>query len=174
MRKCPYATAVLWLVVAASCLGLAAPGAASAAHRRAAAVRRAEHRYAEKRALGRLRPRKARAARASVFGPALTAGGPLARAAAAQNPDGTFDETVGGNANTWTNYTNAGGSQGPTIPAFATVRIACVVQGFRVADGNTAWYQIASAPWSYAYFVSADAFYNNGQTSGSLHGTPFV
>jgi len=24
------------------------------------------------------------------------------------------------------------------------------------------------------YYASADAFYNNGQTSGSLHGTPFV
>ena len=35
-------------------------------------------------------------------------------------------------------------------------------------------YRIASAPWSGSYYVSADAFYNNGQTSGSLVGTPFV
>jgi RHS repeat-associated protein len=113
-----------------------------------------------------------------LSGPAAAPGRSAVPARAAlrafQNGDGTFNETVGGNSNTWTNYTNAGGSQGPTIPAFTTVEIACVVQGFRVSDGNTAWYQIASAPWSYAYFVSADAFYNNGATSGSLRGTPFV
>jgi surface antigen len=89
-------------------------------------------------------------------------------------PPPTWGETVGGNAHTWTNYTNAGGTQGPTIPAYTTVQIACKVPGFRVADGNTWWYRIASAPWNNAFFVSADAFYNNGQTSGSLHGTPFV
>ena len=87
---------------------------------------------------------------------------------------GTWNETVGGNANTWTNYTNAGGAQGQTIPAFTTVQIACAVQGFRVADGNTWWYRIAQAPWSGTFYVSADAFYNNGSTSGSLIGTPFV
>ena len=76
-------------------------------------------------------------------------------------------------ANTWTNYTNAGGSQGQTIAGGQTVAIACKIQGFRVADGNTYWYRIASAPWNGAYYVSADAFYNNGQTSGSLAGTPF-
>lgn len=86
----------------------------------------------------------------------------------------TWPETVGGNANTWTNYTNAGGTQGPTIPAFTTVQIACKITGFRVADGNTWWYRIAQAPWNNAYYVSADAFYNNGATSGSLLGTPFV
>jgi hypothetical protein len=86
----------------------------------------------------------------------------------------TYPETTGGAANTWTNYLNAGGFQGPTIPAFTTVQIACKVTGFRVADGNTWWYRIAQAPWSNQYYVSADAFYNNGQTSGSLIGTPFV
>jgi hypothetical protein len=86
----------------------------------------------------------------------------------------TFSETVGGDAHTWTNYSNAGGNQGPTIPAYQTVQIDCKVTGFRVADGDTWWYRIASAPWSNAYYVSADAFYNNGATSGSLHGTPFV
>ncbi len=49
-----------------------------------------------------------------------------------------------------------------------------ILQGFRVADGNTWWYRIASSPWNGAFYASADAFYNNGQTSGSLHGTPFV
>jgi hypothetical protein len=92
----------------------------------------------------------------------------------APTPPATRAETTGGPTNTWTNYTNAGGSQGPTIPSNATVQIACKLQGFRVADGNTWWYRIASAPWNGAYYASADAFYNNGQTSGSLHGTPFV
>jgi len=87
---------------------------------------------------------------------------------------GTSGETTGGAANTWTNYSNAGGAQGPTIPAFTTVQITCAVTGFRVADGNTWWYQIAQAPWNNAFYVSADAFYNNGRTSGSLLGTPFV
>ena len=86
----------------------------------------------------------------------------------------TFSETTGGPSNTWTNYTNAGGNQGPTIPSNDTVQISCTLTGFRVADGNTWWYQIASSPWNNSYYVSADAFYNNGQTSGSLHGTPFV
>jgi hypothetical protein len=89
-------------------------------------------------------------------------------------PPTTYAETTGGVAHTWTNYTNAGGTQGPTIAAYATVQIACKLQGFRVADGNTWWYRIASSPWNSQFYVSADAFYNNGQTSGSLHGTPFV
>ena len=89
-------------------------------------------------------------------------------------PPSTRAETTGGPTNTWTNYTNAGGTQGPTIPAFTTVQIACKLQGFRVADGNTWWYRIASGPWNSQYYASADAFYNNGATSGSLSGTPFV
>lgn len=89
-------------------------------------------------------------------------------------PPMTHGETTGGGANTWTNYTNAGGTAGPRIPAFTTVQITCKVQGFRVADGNTWWYRIASSPWNNQYYVSADVFYNNGATSGSLRGTPFV
>ena len=86
----------------------------------------------------------------------------------------TYSETVGGNTNTWTNYSNAGGNQGPTISNGTTVQVACKVQGFRVQDGDTWWYRIASGPWSNSYYASADAFYNNGQTSGSLLGTPYV
>lgn len=88
-------------------------------------------------------------------------------------PAPTWGETTGSVANTWTNYSNAGGSQGPGIGSNQTVAISCKVGGFRVADGNTWWYRIAQAPWSNQYFVSADAFYNNGATSGSLHGTPY-
>ncbi len=86
----------------------------------------------------------------------------------------TYAETAGGVAHTWTNYVSAGGSAGPTIAGGQTVQIVCRLTGFRVADGNTWWYRIASSPWNGAYYVSADAFYNNGQTSGSLTGTPFV
>ena len=86
----------------------------------------------------------------------------------------TYTETVGADTHTWTNYTNAGGTQGPTIPAFTSVQIACRLNGFQVADGNTWWYQIASSPWNSAYYASADPFYNNGATSGPLKGTPFV
>jgi hypothetical protein len=70
--------------------------------------------------------------------------------------------------------TDAGCTEGPTIASNQTVQITCMVQGFKVADGDTWWYQIASSPWSDAYYASADAFYNNGATSGSLNGTPFV
>jgi hypothetical protein len=86
----------------------------------------------------------------------------------------TYTETVGGVTHTWTDYSDAGGDQGPSIASNATVQVTCKITGFRVADGNTWWYQIASGPWSDAYYASADAFYNNGQTSGSLNGTPFV
>ena len=75
---------------------------------------------------------------------------------------------------TWSDYADAGGSEGPEIPSNETVQIQCKVNGFRVADGDTWWYRVASSPWNNSYYGSADAFYNNGETSGSLLGTPFV
>jgi hypothetical protein len=86
----------------------------------------------------------------------------------------THPETPGGDVHTWSDYTNAGGTAGPVIGAYNTVQIACKVAGFKVADGNTWWYRIASNPWNGTFYGSADAFYNNGQTTGSLQGTPFV
>lgn len=86
----------------------------------------------------------------------------------------TRNETVGGPTRTWTNYTNAGGTEGPTISAGTTVAISCKVQGFGVQNGNPWWYRIASSPWNNQFYASADAFYNNGAASGSLRGTPFV
>lgn len=86
----------------------------------------------------------------------------------------TSAETTGSVVHTWTDYADAGGSEGPELPSNDTVQIACKVSGFRVEDGNTWWYLIASSPWNRAYYASADAFYNDGQTSGSLIGTPFV
>jgi cytoskeletal protein RodZ len=90
------------------------------------------------------------------------------------SPSWTGSETVGGQANTWTDYADAGGTEGPEISAFATVQVACRIQGFEVQDGDTWWYRIASSPWSDSFYASADAFYNNGRTSGSLIGTPYV
>jgi surface antigen len=102
---------------------------------------------------------------------AFTIGGP----ASGPPPAGTYAETTGGAVNkTFTNYNNAGGDIGPGIPAYSTVQVACKVSGFRVSDGNTWWYRIASSPWNGTYYASADAFYNNGQTSGALVGTPLV
>jgi Trypsin len=104
-----------------------------------------------------------------------TVDGPTGPAPAlAPPPPDTYSETVGGVTHTWTNYQNAGGTEGPPIPSNETVQISCKVTGFRVADGDTWWYQIASPPWNDQYYASADAFYNNGATSGSLIGTPFV
>jgi hypothetical protein len=84
-----------------------------------------------------------------------------------------YSEAVGGPTHTWTDYADAGGTEGSTINTETTVQVTCRVTGYKVADGNTWWYQIASSPWDNTYYASADAFYNNGQTSGSLRGTPF-
>jgi hypothetical protein len=86
----------------------------------------------------------------------------------------TFAETSGSVVHSWSDYANAGGTEGPEVPSNATVQIVCKIEGFRVEDGNTWWYRIASSPWDGNYYGSADAFYNNGQTAGSLQGTPFV
>jgi len=86
----------------------------------------------------------------------------------------TVLETTGGETHTWTNYTNAGGVEGPTIPGQTTVQISCRLQGFKVANGNPWWYRIAQPGWDNRFYASADAFYNNGATSGSLRGTPWV
>lgn len=90
------------------------------------------------------------------------------------SPPQTYSETAGGVAHTWSDYQDAGGSEGPSIAAGQTVQVSCKVSGFAVADGNTWWYRIASAPWSDGLYVSADAFYNDGATSGPLQGTPYV
>lgn len=89
-------------------------------------------------------------------------------------PPKTWAETAGGVAHTWTNYQNAGGSQGPSVAQYQTIQIACKITGFKVSDGNPWWYRLAQTPWNSQYYVSADAFYNNSATSGSLKGTPFV
>ena len=42
------------------------------------------------------------------------------------------------------------------MPSNDTMQIACKVNGFTVADGNTWWYRIASGPWNNSYYGSAD------------------
>jgi hypothetical protein len=85
----------------------------------------------------------------------------------------TYWETTGGITDTWSDYSDAGGNGGPQIPGNTKVQVACRVQGFQVRDRNTWWYKVASSPWDGNFYASADAFYNNGRTSGSLTGTPF-
>ena len=90
------------------------------------------------------------------------------------SPPQTRAETTGGLAHTWTDYKNAGGTAGPTIGPNVTVGIECRTTGWMAPNGNNWWYRIGDNPWNGNYYVSADAFYNNGATSGSLKGTPFV
>jgi hypothetical protein len=82
-------------------------------------------------------------------------------------------ETTGSVAYTWSNYRKAAGHAGRMLRDHQTVQISCRHRGFKVTDGNVWWYRIASAPWKGHYYVSADAFYNDGKTSGSLLRTPF-
>jgi Cutinase len=96
------------------------------------------------------------------------------KAEAEEKAGRTHAESSGSIVHTWTDYANAGGREGPNIASSETVQVECRVEGFRVEDGDTWWYLIASSPWSGTYYASADAFYNNGQTAGSLRGTPFV
>ena len=86
---------------------------------------------------------------------------PLCGGGTTSSPPGGNGETTGGVAHTWTDYEDAGGfgSVDRCLPD-CNYRMRKVT-GFAVADGNTWWYQIASAPWSGAYYVSADAFYND-------------
>ena len=83
-------------------------------------------------------------------------------------------ETTGGDTQTWSDYTSGGGSAGPVIPKGAGVLVSCRTIGLKLNNGNAWWYRIASPDWSNRYWASADAFYNNGMTSGPLKDTPFV
>ena len=90
------------------------------------------------------------------------------------NPEAQgYPETAGGETHTHANYSNASGAEGPVINEGQTVQVSCRVEGMPVEDKDPWWYRIASSPWSNRYYASADAFYNNGQTTGSLEGTPF-
>jgi hypothetical protein len=83
-------------------------------------------------------------------------------------------ETTGGPTHTWVNYKTARGTPGPMIAPYSAVAIPCRTRGYKVHNGNVWWYRIGSQPWSGHFYASADAFYNNGSTAGSLRHTPFV
>jgi hypothetical protein len=89
-------------------------------------------------------------------------------------PKRTYPETGGGPVHTWSDATTGEGTQGPLVASGRTIRVGCKVTGLRVTDGDSWWYRIASKPWSGGFFASADGFYNNGRTSGTLHHTPLV
>ena len=50
--------------------------------------------------------------------------------APSSSPSPTYAETTGSVAHTWTDYADAGGTQGPEIGSNQTVQIACWVSGF--------------------------------------------
>jgi hypothetical protein len=106
--------------------------------------------------------------------PLVVLSGSWALAAPVSAATKTWAETPGSSANTWSNYKDAGGTAGPELTSHKTIKVSCRIHGFKVTDGNTWWYRLAPGSGKTAYYVSADAFYNNGHTSGSLHGTPFV
>ncbi|MGO9761519.1 MAG: CHAP domain-containing protein [Solirubrobacteraceae bacterium] len=86
----------------------------------------------------------------------------------------TYSETPGSEVHTWTEYSDGGGTEGAPIPAGQAVQVSCKVEGLKVQDGDVWWYRLASSPWDGVYYASADPFYNDGATSGSLIGTPAV
>jgi hypothetical protein len=84
-------------------------------------------------------------------------------------------ETTGSTVRTWTDYVTGGGTRGPDIAKQRTVQVACKLPGMRLpSNGNIWWYRISSPPWNQRYYASADAFYNNGRSTGPLKDTPFV
>jgi hypothetical protein len=88
-----------------------------------------------------------------------------------------FFETTGPNSTvaTWSDYQNAGGEPGWDIDPSTTVQVGCKVTGLAVGgDKDTWWYRITSYPWLGSFYASADAFYNNGQTTGDFSQTPQV
>ena len=62
------------------------------------------------------------------------------------SPSSEHIETAGGVLRTWTNPANGGGQRGANIARYQSVQAACRLQGLRVSDGNTWWYEVARAP----------------------------
>lgn len=90
-------------------------------------------------------------------------------------PPSTYSETAGpAGSGTFTYYTNAGAPLGQRVAAYQTIQVSCRLTGWTAPDGDNWWYRIATGPWNNGFYAPADNFYNNGQTSGSLTGTPFV
>lgn len=86
----------------------------------------------------------------------------------------TVIEVTGGATRTWSDPQNAGGSPGHSIGTGARVAVRCRLRGYEVPDRDVWWYRLASKPWEGRFYATADAFYNDGRTSGSLKGSAFV
>jgi hypothetical protein len=52
--------------------------------------------------------------------------------------------------------------------------VALTISLRRSGGTNVWWYRLGQPPWSNRFYASADGFYNNGQGSGPLKGTPKV
>jgi hypothetical protein len=60
------------------------------------------------------------------------------------------------------------GTAGAGITAGQTVSVRCILNGIGLAPFDPIWYELTSAPYGDAYYAPAYAFYNNGQTSGTV------
>lgn len=83
----------------------------------------------------------------------------------------SFAETADQAVVTLSDPVGNAGSAGAAIAAGQTVYVRCILNGMGLSAYDPIWYEVASAPWSDAYYAPAFAFYNNGQTSGPVtHG----
>ncbi len=90
----------------------------------------------------------------------------------------SHSETADTASSTWSDYVanagNGGGTEGASISVGETVQVSCKIMGDSQTSGNPYWYRLASSPWDNEYYVASNNFYNNGQTSGPLEGSPLV
>jgi hypothetical protein len=89
-------------------------------------------------------------------------------ASGATTPSGTtWTETTYAQAKTFADFVNAGDPLGAPLSPGQAVTVSCRVHGFKVKDGDTWWYRLASPPWNGNYYATSDVFYNTPNTSGN-------
>lgn len=85
----------------------------------------------------------------------------------------TYQEGAGPNGSpTFTDYTSAGGTQGPRIDANGTVEVSCRIEGWKsptAPSGDNWWYRVESNPWNDAFYAYADNFYNVWPPTGPIN-----
>lgn len=79
----------------------------------------------------------------------------------------TWTETAYSQAKTFADFVNAGYPLGASLSPGQAVQVSCRVRGFKVKDGDTWWYRLASSPWNGHYYATSDVFYNTPDTSGN-------
>jgi hypothetical protein len=82
-------------------------------------------------------------------------------------PARTWPETTFTRSKTFADYVNAGYPLGALLKPGQVVRVSCRVRGFKVTDGDTWWYRLASPPWNGKYYATSDVFYNSPKTTGN-------